>query len=44
MANTITIGRLTFTSPATLTDSRSGNNHNLNITGKLAPDTLNEAK
>ena len=44
MANTITIGRLTFTSPATLSDSRSGNNHNLNITGKLAPDTLDEAK
>ena len=44
MANTITIGRLTFTSPASLSDSRSGSQHTMNINGVLAPDTLNEAK
>ena len=44
MANTITIGRLTFTSPAALSDSRSSDMHTLSIQGKLAPDTLNEAK
>lgn len=44
MANTITIGRLTFTSPATLSDSRSGSTHTMNIVGTLAPDTLAEAK
>lgn len=44
MSNTITIGRLTFTSPATLSDSRSGSIHTMNINGVLAPDTLNEAK
>lgn len=44
MANTITIGRLTFTSPASLSDSRSGSIHTMNINGVLAPDTLNEAK
>ena len=44
MANTIKIGRLTFTSPANLTEDRSGSEHTLSIVGKLAPDTLNEAK
>ena len=44
MANTITIGRLTFTSPASLSDSRSGSTHTMNINGVLAPDTLAEAK
>ena len=44
MSNTITIGRLTFTSPASLSDSRSGNTHTMNINGVLAPDTLAEAK
>ncbi len=44
MSNTITIGRLSFTSPASLSDSRSGSQHTMNINGVLAPDTLNEAK
>jgi len=44
MAFTITIGRLTFTSPANLSDSRSGSTHNISITGTLAPDSLDEAK
>lgn len=44
MANTITIGRLTFTSPANLTDSRSGGSHEMTINGKLAMDTLQEVK
>jgi len=44
MAFTITIGRLTFTSPANLSDSRSGSTHTISITGTLAPDSLDEAK
>lgn len=44
MANTVTIGRLTFTSPGTLNDSRSGNDHVLNINGKFVTETLAEVK
>lgn len=44
MANTVTIGRLTFTSPSGLTDQRSGISHDFDIQGKFAPDTLAEIK
>jgi hypothetical protein len=44
MANTITIGRLTFTSPSQLTDTRSGNTRSLSINGKFVADTLAEVK
>tara|TARA_B000000557_G_scaffold50228_1_gene38551 strand:- start:3502 stop:4737 length:1236 start_codon:yes stop_codon:yes gene_type:complete len=44
MANTITIGRLTFTSPATLSDNRSGSDHTLSINGTFVPNTVDEIK
>ena len=44
MANTVTIGRLTFTSPATLSDSKSGDSHEFTITGKFVKETLAEVK
>lgn len=44
MANTVTIGRLTFTSPATLSDSKSGDSHEFTITGKFVTETLAEVK
>ena len=44
MANTVTIGRLTFTSPSNLTESRSGKEKVLSITGKFVADTLEEVK
>lgn len=44
MANTVTIGRLTFTSPGSLSDNRSGNEHQFSISGVFVPSTLNEIK
>jgi|TARA_B100000902_G_scaffold47553_1_gene54775 hypothetical protein len=44
MANTVTIGRLTFTSPGQLNDSRSGNEHILNLVGTFVTETLDEVK
>ena len=44
MANTVTIGRLSFTSPATLSDSKSGTSHEFTITGKFVTETLAEVK
>ena len=44
MANTVTIGRLTFTSPSDLSDSKSGNEHEFSLTGKFVTETLAEVK
>tara|TARA_B100000902_G_scaffold11033_1_gene13471 strand:- start:10711 stop:11952 length:1242 start_codon:yes stop_codon:yes gene_type:complete len=46
MANTVTVGRLTFTSPGSLSFSGSTNqpNNSVNISGKLAVDDLDDAK
>ena len=46
MANTVTIGRLTFTSPGELSFSGSTNqvNNSVSISGKLAVDDLDDAK
>ena len=46
MANTVTVGRLTFTSPGELSFSGSTNqpNNQINISGKLAVDDLDDAK
>ena len=44
MANTVTIGRLTFTSPGELSFSGSTNqvNNSVSISGKLAVDDLDD--
>jgi hypothetical protein len=44
MANTVTIGRLTFTSPSALSDSRSGSSREFSIQGKFVADTIAEVK
>ena len=46
MANTVTVGRLTFTSPSTLNFSGGADrvNKNLSLQGKLAVDDLDDAK
>ena len=46
MANTVTVGRLTFTSPGELSFSGSTNqpSNQINISGKLAVDDLDDAK
>ena len=44
MSNTITIGRLTFTSPGSLTQNKSGNEHSLSLNGVFVDSSLDTIK